>query len=106
MGSAEEKYILPQHVFSDPDNSSAHIESLHLGYVCLNTVATTGFAGFANTHLMVIIWTTSTLSFLPLFLMFRNSPFPRSYTSMTVARICQNLSEIRQFEAPAAAPTA
>ncbi|BAS79621.1 Os02g0601901 [Oryza sativa Japonica Group] len=54
-GSAEEKNILPLHVFSDPDNSSAHIEFLHLGYVCLNTVATTGLLALPTLILSSLI---------------------------------------------------
>jgi hypothetical protein len=46
-GLADEKYIFHLHVFSVPDRSPAHIKSLHLSYVWLNT-ATTGFTGFAN----------------------------------------------------------
>ncbi|KAL6614799.1 hypothetical protein ACP70R_037069 [Stipagrostis hirtigluma subsp. patula] len=47
QGLADSKYIFPLNVFSDPDCSSTHIKSLHLGYVCLNT-NTADFVGFTN----------------------------------------------------------
>lgn len=47
IGPADSKYIFPLNVFNGPDGCSTHVQSLHLGYVCLDTTSA-GFMAFAN----------------------------------------------------------